>query len=191
MMFHGVHGDFRWLEASSHTLPDVVRVCPDAVAGKNLVITLFDSGPLEPTPLQIEQGWRVLDSAVYVPPVENPPTLPSGDCDEWYLFEPPAKGDESASADRNEPTPESRDFEVFIAHKWFTLGPASSSKTQAKTRWDLKRLQHIFWQQMETLRPESYLACGHRLIFVTRNADYFSRVLRGLSSEAKAQARGR
>ncbi|MBZ5533211.1 MAG: hypothetical protein LAO20_17410 [Acidobacteriia bacterium] len=176
MMFHGVHGDFRWLEASSHTLPDVVRVCPDAFAGKNLVITLFDSGPLEPTPLQIEQGWRVLDSAVYVPAVENPATLPSGDCDEWYLFDS---------------TPADLDFEVFIAYKWFTLGPASSSKTQAKTRWDLKRLQHIFWQQMATLRPESYLACGHRLIFVTRNADYFSRVLRGLSSEAKAQARGR
>lgn len=173
MMFHGVHGEFRWLEASSHAIPDVVRICPEVVAQKNLVITLFDSGPLEPTPRQMEQGWRVLDSAVHVPTVEDPSTLPTGACDEWYVF---------ASA------PQERDFEVFIAYTWFTLGPASSSKVQAKTRWDLKRLQLIFWQEMETLQPESYLACGNRLIFVTRNAGYFSKVLRGLTSAAKAEA---
>lgn len=171
MMFHGVHGEFRWLEASSHGIRDVLQVCPEVVAKKSLVITLFDSGPLEPTPRQMEQGWRLLDSAVYVPAVEDPTTIPSGACDEWYIF---------TSA------PKERDFEVFIAYPWFTLGPASSSKVQAKTRWDLKRLQLIFWQEIETLGAESYLACGSRLIFVTRNADYFSKVLRGLSSAGKA-----
>lgn len=170
MMFHGVCGDFRWLEDSSHNITDVVRLCPEVVAEKNLVITLFDGGPMEPTPRQLKQGWRLLDSAVHVPAVEDPATLPTGSCDEWYVF---------SSA------PAAQEFEVFVAYPWFTLGPASSIKAQPSTRWDLKKLQRIFWLEMETVAAESYLACSSRLIFVTRNTDYFSKVLRGLSASMK------
>jgi hypothetical protein len=172
MMFHGVYGDFRWLEASGHDLGDVLRICPEAVAEKNLVITLFDGGPLELTPRQLEQGWHPLDSVVHVPTVENPATLPTGSCDEWYVF-PSA--------------PTTQEFEVFVAYPWFTLGPASSIKAQPNTRWDLKKLQRIFWLEMETLEPETYMACNGRLIFVTRNAANFSKVLRGVSASLKPQ----
>lgn len=170
MMFHGVNGEFRWLEATGQTLEDVLRICPEVVAGKNLVITLFDGGPLELTPRQTEQGWRLLDSVVHVPKVENPATLPTSSCDEWYIF--PA-------------TPANQDFEVFVAYPWFTLGPTGAVKAQPNTRWDLKKLQRIFWQDMETMEPETYMACSNRLIFVTRNADNFSKVLRGVSAALK------
>lgn len=75
--------------------------------------------------------------------------------------------------------PPQLEFAVFADYDRFTLGPAIAGKVQANSRWDLRRVQRIFWQLLEEAAPESYLACGSRLIFVTRKAAYFSCVLKG------------
>ncbi len=55
--------------------------------------------------------------------------------------------------------------------------------------FDLKRIQRLFWQEIEQANPESYLARGNRLKFVTQNSANFNLVLRGLSSLARLRAK--
>lgn len=174
-MFHGAQGEYRWLETSAHEIYDVLQVCPAVAVNKNLVITSFDSEPLQPTSEEMQRGWRVSGSSVHIPLGDSISAIPFEIFDEWYIFP--------------EGAPE-RDYKVFVKHDWFTLGPAQAVYTRNGNAFDLKRMQRWFWQEMEQVRPESYLGRGSRLKFVTRNPDHFNLVLRGLGSLAKMRARG-
>jgi hypothetical protein len=173
-MFHGVQGDYRWLETSAHPIYDVLHVCPAVVANKNVVITSFDSGPLQPTPEERGRGWRIHGRSIHIPVGENVSAIPFEIFDEWYIF--------SSEAPQ-------RDYKVFARYEWFTLGPAQSLYSRSGTAFDLKRMRRWFWQELELVRPESYLSCGTRLKFVTRDPAHFNQVLRGLSSLARMRAR--
>lgn len=170
-MFHGVHGDFKWLESGAFGIQDVLKTCPHVVNNKGLVITAFAGGPLLPSEEDVERGWRLKGSVLYIPKGESVEQAPQEVFKEWYVF--------------NSAPPE-REFAVFANYDWFTLGPAIASKPQANSRWDLRRTQRIFWQLLESAWPESYLSCGSRLMFATRNPAYFSRVLNGMC-QAKAK----
>lgn len=173
-MFHGVQGEYRWLETSAHQIYDVLHVCPAVAATKNIVITSCSAGPLQPTEEERQRGWRVNGRSIYIPVGDSVSAIPFEVFDEWYIF--------SATA------PE-RDYKDFIRFDWFTLGPAQSLYSKSGTQFDLKRMQHWFWREMERVQPESYLAFGSRLKFVTRDAANFNQVLRGLSSLARMRAR--
>jgi hypothetical protein len=173
-MFHGVHGDYRWLETPAHEIYDVLQVCPAVAAKKNIVITSFGSGPLQPTAEEFQRGWRVNGRSVHIPVGENVSAIPFEIFDEWYIF----------SADSPQ-----IDFKVFVKYDWFTLGPAQALYTRSGSAFDLKRMQRLFWQELEAMQPETYLARGNRLKFVTREPELFHRVLRGLSALAKFRAK--
>lgn len=173
-MFHGVQGDYRWLETSAHEIYDVLQVCPAVAANKNIVITSFRAGPLSLTSEEMQRGWRVSGSALHIPVGSNVSAIPFEIFDEWYIF----------SGDAQE-----RDYKSFVKHDWFTLGPAQAVYSRNGSAFDLRRMQRWFWQEMDAARPEAYLARGNRLKFVTSHAEQFNTVLRGLSSLAKSRAR--
>lgn len=173
-MFHGVHGEFRWLESGSHRIHEVLKKCPDLVMGKGLVITAFTSGSL-PSAEQAQRNWERKDSTLFISAGHSPVQFSYEAFKESYIF--PS-------------TPPRREFAVFSNYDWFSLGPVIAGKVQANSRWDLRRVQRVFWQLLEEAAPESYLACSNRLIFVTRNPAYFSRVLKGLSEPRRAKTAG-
>ena|ERR1700704_2529441 len=173
-MFHGVHGEYRWLETAAHEIYDVLQICPAVAASKNVVITSFGSHPLQPTSEEMDRGWRVSGNCIHIPVSDNISAIPFEVFEEWYIF----------SADAPE-----RDYRVFIKHDWFTLGPAQALYTRNGNAFDLKRMQRWFWQELEQAGPEAYLGRGNRLKYVTRNPDQFNLVLRGLGSLAKLRAK--
>jgi hypothetical protein len=174
-MFHGVHGDFRWLESGSHRIHEVLKKCPDLVTGKGLVVTAFTSAAPSPRADQTERGRQDSDSGIYISAAQRPGQFPYEIFKEFYIFSS---------------MPPQQELAPFSIYDWFTLGPAVAAKVQANSRWDLRRIQRTFWQQLEQAAPESYLACGSRLILVTRNSEYFSCVLNGLSKPSPAKAAG-
>lgn len=174
-MFHGSHGPFRWIESSSHQLKEVLHLCPELVLHRHLVITAFDSGKMERIAGDSLRHWRV-GSALYLPPAESIQELPQEVFSEWYTFSAP---------------PPEQKLESFVNYGWFSLGPSLGGSGQPGTRWDLKRLQRIFWQQLESILPESYLAGGSsRMIFATQDQVSFTAVLHGLCTPLKARAAG-
>lgn len=173
-MFHGVQGEYRWLETAAHEIYDVLQVCPAVAANKNIVITSFDSAPFQPTSEEMQRGWRVNGRSVHIPLGDNISAIPFEIFDEWYIF----------SSDAPE-----REYKVFVKHDWFTLGPAQALYSRSGSAFDLKRMQRWFWQEIEQASPESYLGRGNRLKFVSRNPEHFNMVLRGLSSLARLRAK--
>ena len=173
-MFHGVHGEYRWLETAAHEIYDVLQICPAVATNKNVVITSFDSHPLQPTSEEIQRGWRVSGRSIHIPVSNSISAIPFEIFNEWYIF--------------LAESPE-RDYRVFVKHDWFTLGPAQALYTRNGNAFDLKRMQRWFWQEMEQANPESYLGRGNRLKFISRNPEQFNLVLRGLSSLAKLRAK--
>ena len=177
-MFHGVQGDYRWLETAAHEIYDVLQVCPDVATNKNIVITSFDSEPFQPTSEEMQRGWQLVGQSLHIPLGDSISSIPFEVFDEWYIFGPESRPD----------SPQ-KDYKTFVKYDWFTLGPAQTLYTRNGNAFDLKRMQRWFWQEMDQARPESYLGHSNRLKFVTRNADQFSTVLRGLSSMAKLRRR--
>ncbi len=173
-MFHGVHEEFKWLETPAHGIHDVLQVCPAVVMRKNIAITAFDPKKLRPVEEQWLRECTVAGSALYLPLVNDVEALPYTVFDEWYIFS-------SVLAEKN--------FKRFLKYEWFTLGPAQVVYSRHNLSWDVKRMRRLFWREMQELYPESYLARGKRLMFVTRNSRHFSAVLRGLSSLAKLRAK--
>lgn len=165
-MFHGFQGEFRWLESVSHGIDDVLRVCPEVVIGKSWAVTAFDKEKLAVGLDDNLQSWQVSGSALLIPPVADLSQAPQNVFSEWYTF--------SGAVPQHK-------FHTFTRHHWFSLGPAAMGPSQANTSWDFKRMQRLFWQEMEAAAPESYISSGQRLIFASRNPAYFSAVLRGLS----------
>jgi len=166
-MFHGFQGEFRWIESVSHRIEDVLRVCPDVAIGKSWAVTAFDKEKLAAVLDDNLQSWQVSGSALLIPPVADLSQVPYNVFSEWYTF--------SGTVPQHK-------FHTFIRHHWFSLGPAAMGPSQDNTIWDFKRMQRLFWQEMEAAAPESYIARRERLIFATRNPAYFSIVLRGLGA---------
>lgn len=172
-MFHGSHGPFRWVESPAHKTQDVLQLCPEAVLGKHLVIAAFDSSKITAVAKDSLRLWRVEGSALYVPPLADLLEVPYDVFNEWFIFTA---------------VPGQRKLESFMASSWFSLGPCLSGNAARATQWEIKRTQRAFWQLMESANPESYLACGSRLIFVTRNDGYFTNVLRRISTPHRSRS---
>jgi hypothetical protein len=63
-----------------------LKVCPDFVIGKCLIITSFDSGPLRVSAEELAKGWREIGNLVIVPRVQSTEELPYDQYDEWLVF---------------------------------------------------------------------------------------------------------
>lgn len=172
-MFHGFHGPFRWVESPAHKAQDVLQLCPEAILGKHLVITAFDSSKITAIGQESLRAWRVEGAALYIPPLADFLEVPYDVFNEWFVFTP---------------APPQQKLESFTSSNWFTLGPCLSGNADRATLWEIKRTQRSFWQLMESANPESYLACCSRLIFVTRNDAYFTAVLRRMSTPQRARS---
>lgn len=77
--------------------------------------------------------------------IESLRQLPQGGFDEWYIFREPARFEE---------------VEVFVNYEKFTLREESAGDGAMQDR---------FWEQVNRLRPESFLADGFPLVVVTAN----------------------
>ena len=154
-MITGRRGDYQWIVWNSQFLGELVSAVPQIVAGKFVVITSFDSGPfIPPDDLKIK-GWILKSGLAYSPQIAHPDDLPRDQYDEWYIL--------SSRRDIDSP-------EVFINYDAFRLRYYAADIT-------LHGYLERFWLQMERLQPESYLAEGDSLIFVTRDTGLYDLAL--------------
>src|SRR6185437_15379347 len=85
-MFHGSHGPFRWVESPAHKAQDVLQICPEAVLGKHLVITAFDTSKNTAVVQDSLRAWRVEGSALHVPQLADLLEIPYDVFNEWFIF---------------------------------------------------------------------------------------------------------
>ena len=160
------HGRFAWFESEQFRMGDLLRLCPQAVVGKHVAISAFDSGPLRVSPEELASGWIQLAQLAISPRVTDPAILPWDNCDEWFVLDRP------------------REFAVterFASYFEFTLRDPSFLAEGADPSWDRKviemrqeqltALQEAFWRCLEGSGATSYFGDGDaRFIAVTSDA---------------------
>jgi hypothetical protein len=167
----GSHSGYLWLTTSEHDLDSLLRLCPQVVTGKYIAVTSLDSGP--PNSDEISAGWQSRDKIAYSPRIESVENLAHGECggfDEWYVFDAPRNLGQSLLATN-----------IFEAN----LGPGTVAVfvNYGDFGFHTSGAQHfadLFWTQIEWIRPDSYIADGEFLNFVTRDNALFSAVTREL-----------
>jgi len=168
----GTQRGFHWLTSTNHTLHDFLHLCPYAVIGKYLAITSLDSGPLRVNEELRSVGWESRNGIGYSVQVRSVEKLPHEKFDEWYVFESPADLGQVSYGNVFEPSQLS-EVNVFVNYCGFVLDSEDAS---------MRPLIDLFWKQLESINPESYLGDGSDCLnFASRNQELFAAVCRVLA----------
>jgi hypothetical protein len=160
----GSQGNFEWLVTDEDF--DLLQLCPEIVLGKYVTITSIDSGQLTPTDKEKAAGWQSRAKIAYSPKIQNPKELSHGGWDEWYIFDTPTDLGTSHLAENIFEVPQEQGHISVFVNYGFALHPTERRDG----------LVTLFWQQLERIRPESYVADNDYLSFVSMNRSLFARV---------------
>jgi len=179
-MHRGKQGEYYWLEAVSPSIHDILKVCPEFVLGKYLVVTSFDSGPLRLTTPEFEAGWLQHGELAINPSVKSVEDVPYDEYDEWYIFTR---------------TPPLEDFKVFVNYCGFSLRDPEYLLDGVDPTWDITGIkydienmrswQELFWLQLELKGAETYIASGDRLILATHRPELYERIAEPIDDNDK------
>jgi hypothetical protein len=167
----GSHGVYRWLTTGQHDLDSLRSYCPQALMGKYVAVTSLDSGPMVLTDAENHAGWSSRNEIAYSPQIQSTAQcrterIPEG-CsgfNEWYVFDSP--------------------FDLgLLCHGNIFESSLSPGRVWTFVNYDagfalhnpeMADLTRLFWQQLDWIRPESFIADSSAfLTFVSRNDDLF------------------
>jgi len=122
-----------------------------------------------PTEKEMAAGWKSHGKIAYSPRAKHAEELPREGWDEWYIFnDPPDLGTSFLQENIFEVPPGPGHLSVFVNYCFALHQPEIDSLTT------------LFWQQMEWVRPESYVADSDYLNFVSMNKALFASVHDGV-----------
>jgi len=169
----GLHGEYEWLTTRRDGLDALLRACPQVVIGKYVAITSFGSSPLPLNEIEKNAGWESRKGAGYSPKVQTVETLPFEEYNEWYVLQSPFDLGQISQTDVLKYPLPSGEIAVFVNYGCFRLHMPDVPAMQD--------LIELFWTQLESINPESYIADGDLLNFACRNKDLFAAVRAALS----------
>jgi hypothetical protein len=159
----GSQGPYEWLVTDQDF--DLLQICPEVVLGKYVAITSIDSGPFVPTDKEMAAGWESRGGIAYSHEVDSIQNVPRDGWDEWYIFSSPTDLGTSHLGENPFEVPQEHGHVSVLVNYCFALD-----------RPEMKDLATLFWQQMEWIRPESYMADNDYLTFVSMNKILFASV---------------
>lgn len=162
----GSRNGYEWLVCRANAT-DLLRLCPEVVLGRYVAVTSLDSGPVCLNDIDRAAGWEFAGGIAYSPKIQQVEMLPRDQFDEWYVFVQPANLGEAAPSPQNIFESE---IEQGKVHRFVNFGGFA---LHAPEDADLARL---FWQQLDWIHPESYMADGDYLNFVSANKQLFNAV---------------
>ena len=163
MLTLGSKGVYEWLVTDEQF--DLLQICPEIVLGKYVAITSIDSGELVPTDNERAAGWHSHEKIAYSPRVQHAGDLPREGWDEWYIFNNPTELGTSHLQENIFEVPRGRGHLSVFVNYCFALH-----------RPEMESIAALFWQQMDWVCPESYVADNDYLNFVSMNKALFATV---------------
>ena len=161
----GSHGAYLWLTTSKECLDSVLAACPHAVLHKYLAITSLDSGSVRLNDEEKQLGWESRNGIAYSPEIQSVEKLPHEWYDEWYVFKAPTDLGKLWQGNVFEVPLQYGHVATFVNFGGFSLHDPV-----------LQDLADLFWKQLEVIRPESYIADGDFLNFVSCDRELFAAV---------------
>ncbi len=169
----GAHGEYEWLTTRRENIRTLLRACPEVVLGKYVAITSFDSGPLPLNEDEKSAGWESRRGVAYSPKIQSVKKLPFENYDEWYVFSSAFELGQVTSTNVLKTPLRPGEIAAFVNYGGFRVHAPDVPVMQETI--------DLFWGQLESIHPESYLADGDFLNFVCRNKDLFTSVRKVLT----------
>lgn len=171
----GLHGEYEWLTTGPDYphLGTVLRSCPQVVLDKYIAITSFDSGPLTLGEDEKVVGWESRMGVAYSPKIQSIQKLPYDINDEWYVSPSPFDVGQISGKHGLEVPLKAGEIAVFVNWGGFKFHLPDAPRMQDLTG--------VFWRQLESIHPESYIADGDFLNFACRDKDLFAAVRKALA----------
>jgi hypothetical protein len=168
----GARNRYEWLVSIDHDA-NLLQLCPELVLGKYVVVTSFDSGSLSLSDEEKHAGWESRNGIAYSPKIKNIEMLPTDWYDEWYIFSRPVDlGTLAVGQDISESRVQNGLLHVFVNHGGFALdSPEYAEHAQ------------FFWNQLDWIQAESFLAIGDYLNFVSAQKELFASVRLALGAK--------
>ena len=126
-------------------IADICNQYPSLAIGRYLVNTSFDSGSLELSQEEMQQGWFKIGALAHSPRIESVDQIPYDQYDEWLVF------DHSVRIEH---------FDTLVNYGGFN--PIDFEWTE---KLDL------FWEQVIRLQPLHVIAINESPYIVTRDGD--------------------
>ncbi len=170
MLYYGTQSGYHWIETDSLRMKEFINVCQERLAGKHLVITSYDRGPLIPSVEQKEIGWRGNYGFMYSPSIDSRLEIPHDGYDEWYFF----------TKALDQPLPE---LTIFVEVDGFRLHDLKSQSVESdpRTMADyseffnlINEQQDHFWDQLNRFGAESYVSYGDHFIFASQDINLYN-----------------
>lgn len=181
-MERGIHGSYQWLEADLH-LRDFVTLCPQVVLWRYLAITAADAGDCKLSEHDTALGWTSTGGVAYGPVLQDLAQIPPAayndeccKCDEWYVF---TSSPGHIGAVR---TDNIFDYQMARPDVFRLISFCSFAFTNPA----IQPIVDLFWQQLDWIKPESYVGDGNQvLVFVSSDPQLFESVYQAM---VKAEA---
>jgi hypothetical protein len=178
----GTHGEYSWLASTEHYMVDLVRLCPDIVVGRYLVVTEIDSGTPWLTETQQARKWRLQGGMAYSPRIATVEELfyqrdglDTPGFDEWYVFDAPRELGEILLGNPSLPENAPKPGRLLTFVGWLSFMPDSSDPGSHSP-------SEMFWRQMEWIRPDVYVSDGDKALnLVCRSRELLDSVCERLS----------
>ena len=181
-MTTGSHASYFWLVSPEQYIGTLMRQRPEVVLDQYVAVTSVDSGVPRLTERHERLGWQCRQGVCYSPKLRATDELLDyqlhgenvAGFDEWYVFTEPADLGEAVSG---HPVMELRPGRTLVFVNYYNFAIDTTDEVAGRGLIDL------FWQQLERIRPESYIAdTSESLTFLTRNRGLFDSVAKGLES---------
>jgi hypothetical protein len=174
----GSHGAYQWLTTGQHDRDTLCNLCPQTLLGKYVVVTSLDSGPMVIDDAERQAGWTSRNELAYSPRIQSTaecrteriPGEGSG-FNEWYVFDSPVELGVLGHGNIFESALTPGRVWTFVN---YDAGFALHDPEMAN-------LTALFWQQLDSIRPECFIADSEAfLTFVSRNDDLFTAVRKSM-----------
>jgi hypothetical protein len=166
----GSHGAYRWLTTGQHDLDSLLSYCPQALLGKYVAVTSLDSGPMVLTDAENHAGWSSRNEIVYSPQIQS-----TAECRTERT-----PGDCSGSTNGTSLIPVDLGL---LCHGNIFESALTPGRVWTFVNYDagfalhdpkMANITSLFWQQLHSIRPESFIADSDAfLTFVSLNDDIF------------------
>jgi len=154
----GTTGEYQWLTATKESIDSILSACPQVVLDKYLAITSLDSGPVALSEEELNLGWESRNCIAYSKKIQSIEKLPHEWYDEWYVFNTPTDMGKLWEGNVFDVPLQRGAVATFVNFGDFCLQDPDPAR---------QVLADLFWTQLEAVRPESYIADGDFLNFVS------------------------
>ena len=147
----GQNQPWYWIETSSNYFDfgDIKEHCPELINGYFVAINSFDSGTITWALEELAKGFSYVNETPITNAITDLNDIPTAGYDEWFMFSTKKEFDLK---------------DAYINYTGFSLHADDSNMEQA------------FWDQLNRVQPDKFMAQNGHFIFVTLNRNDIEKI---------------